>query len=85
MNENRKTETIPIKALGLKSYSSAEDNYSKNKASVECNVNFGYDATGEEQNVTMGGSAIQKCEKVTDDSRNDKQNGEEEHDKHQRF
>jgi hypothetical protein len=82
MNNYGKTETNPIKTSPLETYLSAEGNNVKNKGAGECNINFGYDAAGDEQNVTMGGAAVRKCEKGTNDSINEKQNGEKGHEKH---
>jgi len=53
-NINSKDETIPIKAPALKYYSSAEDNNEKNEETEENNVNYGYDATGDESCGTIG-------------------------------
>ena len=51
-NINNRDETIPIKASALKYYSSADDNNTKNKETGKYNVNFGYDAAGDETCVT---------------------------------
>jgi hypothetical protein len=81
-NNNSKAETIPIKISELKSYSSAEDNNVTKKEAKECNVNVGYDATSDEPYVTDGSTAVQKCEKDTSDSKNEKQSGEKEREKY---
>jgi hypothetical protein len=81
-NNSSKTEMIPIKISALKSYSSAEDSNEKKKEANECNANFGYDAAGDEKYGTVSGAAEQKGEKDTNDSKNDKRNGEKIQEKH---
>jgi hypothetical protein len=66
----------------LKSYSSADESNVKTKESRECNVNFGYDAAGDEQCVTVLGAEGQKHEKDTNVSNLESQNGWNESEKH---
>lgn len=82
MNSNGKAETIPIKTSALKSYSAADESNVKNKECRECNVNFGYDAAGDEQCMTVLGAEGQKHENDTNVSNLETQNGGNESEKH---
>lgn len=84
-NVNSRDEKIPIKTSALKYYSSAEENKAKNKDSGECNVNFGYDATGDETCVTVRNALVQKCENDTNDSNNEKHDGRKESDNNTKY
>lgn len=82
---NSKDETIPIKTSALKYYSSAEENNAKNKETGEHNVNFGYDATGDETCVTVGSVEVQTCENATNDSNSDNQDVRMESEKNTKY
>jgi hypothetical protein len=82
MNSDGRAETIPIKTSALKSYSSADESNVKNKEHRECNVNFGYDAAGDEQCVTVGDAGRRRYEKDTNVSNSETQNGGKESEKH---
>jgi hypothetical protein len=81
-DSSHKAETIPIRTSSLKSYSSAWENNTKNKETGECYVNFGYDTTGNEQYTTVDSPGVQKHEKDSKDSNNEKQRGETQSKKH---
>lgn len=81
-NSNGRAETIPIKTSALKSYSSADESNMNNKEHRESNVNFGYDAAGDEQCLTVLGAEGQKHEKDSNVSNSETQNGEKESKKH---
>jgi hypothetical protein len=81
-SSNGRGETVPIKTSALKSYSSADESNVKNEEYRECNVNFGYDAAGDEQCVTVLGAEGQKHEKDTNVSNLETQNGGDDSEKH---
>jgi hypothetical protein len=76
---NGKAETIPIKPSALKCYSAAEESNMTNREPRQCNVNLGYDATGDEQHVAVTGAEGQTREKDADvsDSETHKGKGSE--------
>jgi hypothetical protein len=81
-NSNGRAETLPIKPSALKSYSSADDSNVKTKEGRECNVNLGYDATGDEQRVTVLGAEGQKHENDTNVSNPETRSGGNKSEKH---
>lgn len=81
-NSNGRAETLPIKPSALKSYSSADESDVKNQEGRECNVNFGYDAAGDEQRVTVLGAEGQKHENdITVSNLETQRGGSEKHTK----
>lgn len=79
---NGKAETIPIKPSALKSYAAAEENNMKNKESQQCNVNLGYDASGDTDGVAAPGVDGQNCGKHENVPCSETQNGGKGSEKH---
>jgi hypothetical protein len=81
---NGRAETIPIKPSALKCYSAAEESNMTNREPRECNVNLGYDATGDEQCGTVTGAEGQTRETdadVSDSETHKRGKGSEKHTK----
>jgi hypothetical protein len=80
---NGRAETIPIKPSALKCYSAAEES-NMNGEPLQCNVNLGYDATGDEECMTVTGTEGQTREKdanISDSETHKRGKGSEKHTK----